>query len=88
MADYEDDSDEFSATFLGSIGGRYFLNKQNISPYVGGGFSIINISYESKAERPVMKTSHHLPVTIGGIIMIGSTMTIQIPAWVPMALLD
>ena len=28
-----------------SIGGRYFLNKKNISPYVGGGFSIFGGSY-------------------------------------------
>ena len=47
----DEDSDEFSF-FAWSIGGRYFFNKRNISPYVGGGFSIINISYEAK-ERPV-----------------------------------
>lgn len=28
-----------------SIGGRYFLNKTNISPYIGGGFSILGLSY-------------------------------------------
>ena len=31
-----------------SIGGRYFFNKQNISPYAGGGLSIANASYEPK----------------------------------------
>ena len=51
-SDGDEDSDEFSL-FAWSIGGRYFFNKQNISPYVGGGFSIINISYEEKAKRPV-----------------------------------
>ncbi len=30
---------------LWSIGGRYFFNKKNITPYVGGGFSIIGLSY-------------------------------------------
>ena len=50
-SDGDEDSDEFSF-FAWSIGGRYFFNKRNISPYVGGGFSIINISYEAK-ESPV-----------------------------------
>ena len=52
----EDDSDEFSL-FAWSIGGRYFFNKQNISPYVGGGFSIIGISYEEKVKGPVRNQS-------------------------------
>ena len=44
---YEDESDGFS--FLSwSIGGRYFFNKQNISPYVGGGLAIFSASYETK----------------------------------------
>ena len=44
---YEDESDGFS--FLSwSIGGRYFFNKQNISPYVGGGLAIVSASYETK----------------------------------------
>ena len=30
---------------LWSIGGRYFFNKMNISPYIGGGFSILALSY-------------------------------------------
>ena len=47
----DEDSDEFSF-FAWSIGGRYFFNKRNISPYVGGGFSIINVSYEEKVEEP------------------------------------
>ena len=49
-SDGDEDSDEFSF-FAWSIGGRYFFNKQNISPYVGGGFSIINVSYEAKEKR-------------------------------------
>ena len=47
--DYDDESDSFS--FLAwSIGGRYFFNKQNFSPYVGGGFAIVNASYETSDE--------------------------------------
>ncbi|MDE0041258.1 MAG: hypothetical protein OXT74_04430 [Candidatus Poribacteria bacterium] len=47
--DYDDEGDGFS--FLSwSIGGRYFFNKQNISPYVGGGFAIVNASYETNDE--------------------------------------
>ena len=44
-ADYEDDSDGF-AYFSWAIGGRYFLNKQNISPYVGGGLGMIGVGHE------------------------------------------
>lgn len=47
----DEDSDEFFF-FAWSIGGRYFFNKRNISPYVGGGFSIINVSYEAKEKMP------------------------------------
>ena len=47
----DEDSDDFSF-FAWSIGGRYFFNKRNISPYVGGGFSIINVSYEAKVKTP------------------------------------
>ena len=44
---YDDESHGFS--FLSwSIGGRYFFNKQNISPYVGGGLAIVSASYETK----------------------------------------
>lgn len=50
-SDGDEDSDEFSF-FAWSIGGRYFFNKRNISPYVGGGFSIINVSYSSKKRTP------------------------------------
>ena len=38
------DSDDFSLMFW-SIGGRYFFNKQNISPYIGGGGSRITVNY-------------------------------------------
>lgn len=31
-----------------SIGGRYFFNKQNISPYVGGGLALAAVNYEAK----------------------------------------
>ena len=50
-SDGDEEDDEFSF-FAWSIGGRYFFNKRNISPYVGGGFSIINVNHEAK-ERPV-----------------------------------
>ena len=50
-SDGDEESDEFSF-FAWSIGGRYFFNKRNISPYVGGGFSIINTSYEAKVKTP------------------------------------
>ena len=50
-SDGDEESDEFSF-FAWSIGGHYFFNKQNISPYVGGGFSIINTSYEAKVKTP------------------------------------
>ena len=42
---YEDDTDTFGY-FSWAIGGRYFFNKQNISPYAGGGLAIIAIGYE------------------------------------------
>ena len=41
-----------SFTFLSlSIGGRYFFNKQNISPYVGGGFALNSASYETRTPK-------------------------------------
>ena len=43
--DYADDTDTFGY-FSWAIGGRYFLNKQNISPYVGSGLAIIAVGYE------------------------------------------
>lgn len=46
----EDDSDGFTF-FSWSIGGRYFFNKQNISPYVGGGLAIIGASFQPKKSR-------------------------------------
>ena len=46
----EEGSDNFSF-FAFSIGGRYFFNKRNISPYVGGGLSIISTSYETRVKR-------------------------------------
>ena len=48
----DEDSDDFFFSAW-SIGGRYFFNKRNISPYVGGGFSIITVSYEEKEKKPV-----------------------------------
>ena len=45
--DYGDDSETFGF-FSWGIGGHYYFNKQNISPYVGGGFAIIFVGYEEK----------------------------------------
>jgi hypothetical protein len=51
---YQEEADKFEADgalfsfFSWSIGGRYFLNKKNISPYVGGGLALIGVEYETK----------------------------------------
>lgn len=55
---YDDDNDGFSF-FAWSIGGRYFFNKQNIAPYVGGGFAIVNASYETSDERNRQYDDYH-----------------------------
>ena len=44
---FEDGGDRFSF-FSWSIGGRYFFNKQNFSPYIGGGLAIVGVQYEKK----------------------------------------
>ena len=46
--DNEGDSFHF---FSWGIGGRYFFNKQNFSPFVGGGFSHVWAGYEQTASR-------------------------------------
>ncbi len=43
--EFRHSGDEEFTFFSWSIGGRYFFNNKNISPYVGGGFSIFNGSY-------------------------------------------
>ena len=43
---YEDNGNDF-LFFSWGIGGRYFLNKQNISPYMGGGLAIVSVNYGS-----------------------------------------
>ncbi len=43
----EDEDDGFTF-FSWSIGGRYFINKQNISPFAGGGLAIVNASYVTR----------------------------------------
>ena len=46
------DSEPEGFSFLAwSIGGRYFFNKRNISPYAGGGLAIVNTSYETKVRK-------------------------------------
>ena len=46
------DSEDNGFSFLAwSIGGRYFFNKRNISPYVGGGLAIVNASYETRVRK-------------------------------------
>ena len=50
----EDDSEGF--TFISwSIGGRHFFNKQNISPYVGGGLAIVGASYDPKEPKQIRR---------------------------------
>ena len=44
----QDSEPEGFSFFAWSIGGRYFFNKRNISPYAGGGLAIVNTSYETK----------------------------------------
>ena len=43
----EEDSEIFFF-FAFSIGGRYFFNKRNISPYAGGGLTIVSTSYRGE----------------------------------------
>lgn len=49
----QDEADRFEAEgdlfsfFSWSIGGSYFLNKQNISPYVGGGLALVGVEFET-----------------------------------------
>ena len=49
--------DSFSF-FAWSIGGRYFFNKRNISPYVGGGLAIVAVSYDTQATSNVKYKKH------------------------------
>ena len=49
-----DDDDDASNTitfFAWSIGGRYFFNKRNVSPYVGGGLAVVDASYKTKVQK-------------------------------------
>lgn len=43
---FEADGERFSF-FSWSIGGKYFLNKHNTSPYAGGGLAIVGVEYET-----------------------------------------
>ena len=47
----EDDEGDSFHFFSWGIGGRYFFNKQNFSPYVGGGFSHVWSGYEQTTSR-------------------------------------
>ena len=49
--DDDDDASKTISFFAWSIGGRYFFNKRNISPYLGGGFAIVDASYKTKVTR-------------------------------------
>ena len=49
--DDDDDANTTIALFSWSIGGRYFFNKRNISPYVGGGFAVVDASYKTKVKK-------------------------------------
>ena len=59
--DDDDDASNTIALFSWSIGGRYFFNKRNISPYVGGGLAIVDASYKTK----VRKRERNWPSFIG-----------------------
>ena len=49
--DNDDDASKTIRVFAWSIGGRYFFNKRSISPYVGGGFAVIDASYRTKVRK-------------------------------------
>ena len=49
--DDDDDATNTIAFFAWSIGGRYFFNKRNISPYVGGGLAVVDASYKTKVRK-------------------------------------
>ena len=49
--DDDDNANTTIALFSWSIGGRYFFNKRSISPYVGGGFAIVDASYRTKVRK-------------------------------------
>ena len=55
IQDSEGDSFSF---FAWSIGGRYFFNKRNISPYVGGGLAIVAVSYDTQVTSNVKYRKH------------------------------
>ena len=59
--DDDDDATNTIAFFSWSIGGRYFFNKRNISPYVGGGLAVVDASYKTK----VRKRERNWPSFIG-----------------------
>ena len=42
----QDENNDGFLFFTWSVGGRYFLAKQNISPYVGGGIAFVAASYD------------------------------------------
>ena len=49
--DDDDDASDTITFFAWSIGGRYFFNKRNISPYVGGGLAVVDASYKTKVQK-------------------------------------
>ena len=59
--DDDDDASKTIRVFAWSIGGRYFFNKRNISPYVGGGLAVVDASYKTK----VRKRERNWPSFIG-----------------------
>ena len=40
------------------IGGRYFFNKRDISPYVGGGLALVRVSYEKTVTSNIKYRKH------------------------------
>ena len=51
-------SDKEFSFLAGSIGGRYFFNKRNISPYVGGGLAFVRTSYEKTLTKTLTYRKH------------------------------
>ena len=47
---YCEEKDSFHF-WSGSIGGRYFFSKQSVSPYIGGGFAVMDARYTTWVQR-------------------------------------
>ena len=65
---------------LGRLEGRYFFNKRNISPYVGGGLGLVGTAYRTK-------NNYHRKRLVSVMNGITTTIMIQkvIRVWVAMS---